>query len=38
MIAIGIVFAGIALLAFAFTRCPLLRAIRAQVSLVAATR
>lgn len=38
MVAIGVIVAGVAVLAFAVTRCPLFRAIRAQVSLVAATR
>lgn len=38
MVAIGIVAASIAALGFAMARCPLLRAVRAHVSLVAATR
>ena len=38
MVTIGIVTASIAAIGIAASRCPLLRAIRAHVSLVAATR
>lgn len=38
MVTIGVIVASTAGLAFAVSRCPLVRAIRAQVSLVAATR
>lgn len=38
MVAIGVIIASAAALGFAVSRCPLLRAIRAHVSLVAATR